>query len=192
MRTIRLLLLLSPFAAGPAYADSLLALSPMDGVVSGAPGQTVGWGFDLTADSTNWTSITGSFILFDSNPGLGLYSDFIGPQGGPSGGVLPPAAPDWMESFDAGAATGLGSYAISSLASAGQSDSGAFLVEYETFSDNPATCGSCFVSSGTFVENFTVNVAPEPSSFSFAAAAILAALAARRAKAWPDKGSERK
>lgn len=168
MKTILTLSVALSVAAGAAHAGVVLSLIPANGVISGAPGQTIGWGFDLTSDPTDWTSITGTIDLSESNP-LGVFTDFIGPQGGPSGGALDPGAPDWIQAFSGSLFTGLGSYAIDPFAPVGQTDNGMFLVQYESFSADPATCGSCLVSSGTLFENFTINTVaaptPEPSSW---------------------------
>ncbi len=151
-----------------AQATPSFALNPLDGAISGAPGDTVGWGFHLTADSTDWVSVIGTLILTETNP-LGVFTDFIGPQGGPSSGVLAPGDPDWIQDFDPVGVLGLGSYVIDPATPVGQIDSGTFLIQYETFSDNPATCGSCFLSSDQFMQDFTIGTvssAPEPATWS--------------------------
>src|SRR6185437_11944110 len=82
-----LLLLVS---ATSLLAGATITLSPADGGIAGLPGETTGWGFDMTADSINWISVTGSFLLSETDPGLGTYADLIGFQGGPVNFVLAP------------------------------------------------------------------------------------------------------
>jgi hypothetical protein len=150
---------------GVIQAQPNLTLAPSDGLIFGAPGATVGWGFDLTADLNNWATIIATTPLNETNPNLGSYLDFISLQGGPSNGALSPGAPDWAESFDTNTFSGFGSYTIGSNAQVGDFDSGQFLVEYELFSGDPSICTNCFVSSGVFLENFTVAVSPEPGTW---------------------------
>jgi hypothetical protein len=164
---ILLLTIAAAAAAGP------ITLIPQDGTIAGLAGSTVGWGFQLPADAVNWISITGVVTLGEDNPALGVFTDFISPQGGPDFGALAPAGPAWEQNFDAANFQGFGSYTIDPGAIAGDHNSGTFLVLYETFTDNPATCGSCFDSSGTAFLDFRVDVvaAPEPGT------ALLAGLA---------------
>ncbi len=161
-----LFLALMALSIGTAQANPVLTLLPLSGDIAGAASDTIGWGFDLASDSTDWTTVIATFPLVESNPGLGIITDFISPQGGPVNGSLAPGAPDWVEIFDGTAFSGLGSYTIDPADQTGDSDSGIFLVEYELFSGDPAVCASCFVSSGTFTENFSVTTTtPEPSGF---------------------------
>ena len=157
---------------------------PPDGVLSGLAGSTVGWGFTVQSDPLAWTSITGVLLLGESNPRLGVFIDLITPQGGPVSGVLPAGAPDWVQAFNALNFLGLGSYSIDPLATAGDQDEGTFLVLYETFSDNPATCGGCFVDSGAAFLPFAVNVvdAPEPATGALLGLALM--VVALRAARW--------
>jgi hypothetical protein len=181
---IRFVFALVAISASVSQAATMLTLNPSSGDITGAPGDTVGWGFDLTSDSTDWTTITAVTPILESNPGLGMFLDFFSPQGGPVNGSLAPGAPDWVESFDATTFSGFGSYTIDPAAQIGDSDSGLFLVEYEQFNGDPSVCGSCFVTSGTFLQNFSVTTTtPEPSGFLMAImGAALIWLPARRRK----------
>src|SRR5205085_10382227 len=67
-----------------AYADSILTftLNPSNGALSGAAGQTVGWGFTLTNTSDVFAVITsadfcGAVISSPCSTPLGAFSDFI-------------------------------------------------------------------------------------------------------------------
>ncbi len=177
-------------AIGMLWAAALMAapvitLDPADGALTGAPAGTVGWGFTLTPDATEWITVTGSFLLTESNPSLGFYGDLIGSQGGPSGGLLPPAPqPDWVQSFDLGLFTGLGFYSIDPFAAPGAINSGTIRILYERFSDDPTTCGDCYLGSGELDAAFSVTVAdnavPEPSTWLLLPAGTIAILAKRR------------
>jgi len=170
---MRNLILYLTIAAGAANAG-VITLSPAGGTIAGTPGATVGWGFRLEADPLDWISVVGIVPLGEDNPALGTFIDFISPQGGPTFGALAAGAPDWQQDFDLTQFQGFGSYTIDPGAVPGDHNSGTFLVLFESFTDNPATCGSCFDSSGTAFLPFQVNVAapaPEPGT------ALLAGLA---------------
>ena len=179
MKKLLLCLMMSVVAANAA----VISLAPEDGLISGTPGSTVGWGFNLASDPLAWTSITGVVPLGESNPTLGLFIDLITPQGGPVFGALPPGGPDWVQAFDPLNFLGFGSYSIDPTALPGDGNTGTFLVLYETFSGNPATCGSCFLDSGVALVPFAVTVvaAPEPASTALLGLALMV-VALRRAR----------
>lgn len=143
----------------------VLTLSPAGGAISAAPGQTVGWGFDAVSSPSRWISFEASFILSESQP-IGTYSDFIGLQGGPSNFSLPPASPDWIESFDLSSQQGLGAYAIDPSAGPNVLDYGTIRVLYATYSADPTSCGSCLVDQTSVDVPFQIALgvqsAPEP------------------------------
>jgi hypothetical protein len=155
-------------AAATAHADSI-SLQPGDSI-SGMPGSTIGWGFTLAPDPQFAVSIIGSFLIDETDPSIGSYSDIASYLGGPSLGLLQPGGPAWTEPFvfnpDPSQETGLGSFEINPDAKPGESDSGVILVEYETFDVTPA-CMGCYVASSVFEVPFNVTVSgvPEPSTF---------------------------
>ncbi len=152
---------------GSLQAEPIFALSPLNGALRGAPGQTVGWGFRMSSDPDLWSTVTGTLLLIESNPALGVYTDFISGQGGPNFGALPAGAADWVQSFSVYPGSGFASYLIDPAALPGDINVGSILVLYETYSSNPATCGgACFVSSGTQLLDFSVEVSavPEPGT----------------------------
>ncbi len=148
-------------------AGPIFTLDPANGALQGAPGQTVGWGFTMVSDPTNWTTVVGTILLGESNPGLGIYTDFITGQGGPTFGSLPAGAVNWSQPFTLIPGSGFASYLIDPSAVPGSVNAGTILILYEMYSGNPATCGgACFVSSGTETLDFSVQVSdvPEPGT----------------------------
>src|SRR5947207_387067 len=81
----------------PAMSDVLTLTSSSN--VTGRPGETVGWGFSLTSDPVNWISVTAAFPIVESDPSIGFFTDFIGPQGGPVSFAIPAGAA-WAQAFD--------------------------------------------------------------------------------------------
>lgn len=171
------------FWAASLTAAPVLTITP-GGALTGAPGATAGWGFTLTPDDTEWITVTGSFVLSESNGSLGVYSDLIGSQGGPVGGLLPPSPqPAWIQDFDLGLFTGLGFYAIDPLAAAGAVSSGTIRVLYERYSDDPTQCGDCYIDSAEWDVAFSVAVedasVPEPGTWAIVATGVAAILVRR-------------
>lgn len=175
MRTIILFLLLSlGLQAAPMFTLDNPNLSI-------APGETGEWEFRLEADDTHWVSVTSSFLLFETDPLIGLYEDEIGMQGGPDG-RLAPGAPDW---------TGTAArYQVSPMATIGSFNGAILVVLFELFSGDPATCDSCLIESGSFETSVSVSVVappdvviPEPGTWQLlAAGAGLLALARWRGR----------
>ncbi len=183
--TIKLALSLVVLGVSSLMAAPVLTLSPSGGSITGDAGATVGWGFDLSSDSTDWVSVIGIVPLSESNPALGVITDLIGPQGGPGIGALAPGSADWIQAVDPIAGIGLASFTIDPGAQAGDFDSGMLLVLYELFSADPSTCGDCFVGTGSADVGFQVTVTstatvPEPGGASLSALAGLALLALSR------------
>ena len=113
------------FAMGlPLLAGPIIQLDPADGVLTGTPGSTVGWGFTIQSDPLQWISFEGSFLMNETNPGLGVYTDLIGASGGPLDFVLPAGAPAWTQSFSDAAQTGIGAYALSPASLPGDQNAG--------------------------------------------------------------------
>lgn len=173
-RTLIAALLLSAAVAG---ADPLLTLDPAS--ISGPPGFATGWGFTLQGDSTYYTEIVGTFTLNETNPLLGSFTDYISAQGGPVNGYLAPGG-TWSQSYNSALQTGFGEYALLPTDGPGDSDSGQFVIQYQLFSGDPTVCGSCFVSSGILINDFSVTATPEPDSFGTIALAGLLCLVLRR------------
>jgi hypothetical protein len=169
------LVLLACLAPG-ARADATVALNPVDGVISGAPGDTVGWGFTVT-NGTNWISIDSVSVENETSPlggASGGFTSYMDLLGGLTNGVTPPNQ-TWSLGFSPGSpGTGIGQYVIDAGTPLGASDSGDFVIFYDEFSGDPNTCGSCYVDTlemfdaGGNPPAFTIDVAvtsvPEPHS----------------------------
>ncbi len=174
-------------AASCSQAAPILTLDPANGNIAGGAGSTVGWGFDLQSDPTNYLTIISSFLTGETYASLGNYVDLIASQGGPDAGLVDPAAGDWVQPFFFGAnpaaQTGVGAFQISSLAQAGDTDSGFIQIDWELDSAS-AGCPGCFVSSGTILAPFQVTVvtpSPEPATYGlFLLAACAGYLSYRR------------
>ena len=169
MRTT--ILLCAAFLALPALGEAVtIQFNPPSGVVDGEQGSLVGWGFTIYNDSsTDWVSFSGSALVDESNPVLGSYSDFLGPQGGPTDFALAPLA-TWTQPFSDPNLTGVGEYAISASAVPGAVDSGSIQVMWDDFTGDPTTCSDCYGGSFSVDVPFQVTVdgqtssVPEPGS----------------------------
>ena len=161
-------------------------------VISGTPGGASGWGFSVESDPLYYISIASAFVLNESSPGSGIFTDWISMAGGPSGGVLAPGAASWTQAYDPVMGTGFGEFAIAPFATPGTSNLGEFLVAFLRFSDDPATCGSCFVDAPTVTLSFRVDVLtpasttvpePGPAAPIFIAGLLFAAIGGVR-RSW--------
>jgi len=180
--------------APAAWASAVMSLDPVDGVVSGSPGDTVGWGFTVT-NGTNWISIDSVSIENETSPlggTTGGFTSYMDLLGGSQNGVTPPNQ-TWTLPFSPGSpGTGVGQYVIDPSTPPGASDSGDFVIFYDEFSDDPNTCGSCFLDTLQLFDStgnppaFTIDVAvsttPEPATATFMLAAIAVLLCYRAAR----------
>jgi hypothetical protein len=149
---------------------------------TGSPGQTVGWGFSLTADENYWVSVIGSYLDMQTNPSLGMYEDRIGLQGGPVDYSLAPQTPAWTQEFDGAGFTGLGAFLIDPFAPDGSLNSAEVVVQLEYFSGNPMTCGDCYVGFDELRQSVSVTVSdvPEPATMTLCGAALIGTVLWRR------------
>ncbi len=162
-----LILLASGLVAAP-----IIELGPTNGQITGAAGSTVGWGFSLTPDPNLWVSVIGSVLLTETDPSLGLYTDFIGTLGGPVSFATPAGGATWTLSFKNATSEGVGSFEIASNAAVGAVNSGKLRISVEYFTGNPFTCGSCAAGSEDFDLEYQITVTeppageiPEPSTY---------------------------
>jgi len=164
-RTCAVTFILVCFCAGHARASIIVSLDPQDGAIAGIPGQTVGWGFTILPDPVDWATIVVTTISFDTNPGLGTYQDYLGPQGGDDDSALAPRTYEWAENFDPLTLQGVGGYTLSANAAAGEINYGTLSIVYELYSQDPKTCPDCYLSTEEVELPFLVTAVPEPDSF---------------------------
>jgi hypothetical protein len=113
--------------------------------------------------------VTGSALEAQTNPTLGIYTDFIGPQGGPTPSfALAPPTDDWQQTFDLANSQGVGAFAISPSAPLFATDTGKLTVSYDLFDGDP-TAGGNQVASSSVSADFSVQVGadvatPEPAT----------------------------
>lgn len=155
------------WTAGAAAALPLIELTAPGGDLKAVPGDTVGWGVTVQAQPQEWLSFIGSALVAESVPGAGSYTDLIGLAGGPMGGVLPAGGAAWQLPYD-GLTQGLGQYTLAADAVPGTLNQATLRVLFERYSDNPFTCGSCFIDVGQADLAVSVRVltppVPEPAT----------------------------
>ncbi|MGC4050893.1 MAG: hypothetical protein QM757_16120 [Paludibaculum sp.] len=121
---MRMLVLLAALCGlGGILPGATIQLKPAGGAITASAGSTTGWGFEIVNDSAEWISFVSSYSFNETNPALGYYYDFIGPQGGPVNFVLAPGAV-WSQQFDALSMLGFGAYQVDPAAAVGDSTSG--------------------------------------------------------------------
>jgi hypothetical protein len=169
---------------GVTAAAPVLTLNPSNGVVSGTPGSTVGWGFTLSNDSG---FLVPSLLVFcegafnaGCTPTFGTFTDFAAQL------QLNVVGPTVTEAFNNATKQGIGSFAINANAPAGVTDTGTIFLVYDKFSCditdancNPVqTAFSQLLSAPASVNIVGVGATvPEPGSGSllFVGAALLMA-----------------
>ena len=130
-----------------AFGDSVtLTLDPVGGTVSGSPGDTVGWGYTLDNNTSDYLLVSSSSFceagqdpLFTTcSPALGAstYTDFTS-----SNFILIAPGNSASATFDASTLSGVGAYAIDPLVTSG-SDSGFITVIYDLFDADPTAGGN--------------------------------------------------
>jgi hypothetical protein len=183
MRTLTLLCLTCAAVTAPLPAATI-TLDPPSGDISLLPGQPFGWGFTITNDNLLDTiSFTGSVLVNETNPGFGGYTDFIGPQGGPSLEATLGPSEVWTEAFSDTNQTGIGEFLLAPGTPGGAQDSGSIRVEWDEWDGDPVTC-NC--SAAQFSEDVSFQVSassvPEPASLGMAALGGALLLFGRRKK----------
>jgi hypothetical protein len=182
-----------------AHADTAptLTLDPANGAVAGPAGSAVGWGFTLTAGSSDFSVITGSdfcvgVVTSPCSNTFGTYTDFAGAQYLVVGSGL--GESPITEAFDDAMMTGMGSFAVNPGSTG--TLSGFIAVTYDLFSVDPNSPNFDptvdTVSTGNYLEtdaSVTVGSSttpvPEPGFFGsllagLAAAVVLAGLRSQR------------
>lgn len=157
------------------WAGPVLTLTPV-GSLSGQPGATVGWGFQITNDADYIEITSAGFCLSPVSfpactlPTTGLFTDFISGYNdiivGYPGGTDPATV---EQPFDPIAFTGIGSFAIDPGAAIGAADIGAIVLTYDVFDKDPNASGANklatdqVLTADASVE--VVNSSPEPATF---------------------------
>jgi len=181
---IVLLLLTAALLLPAAHAGAIF--TPTPSTISGAPGDTVGWGFTISND-TNYLLIT-SADFTPATP-LGTFTDFIGQFNfivvGPS-----PESNSVSQTFDPSALTGVGSFLISSSATPGSVITGLLTLTYDLFSVSPndpnfdpdtdTISNGNVLTSAAEVDVKGVSAVPEPASFGLVGLALLLGGAAQK------------
>lgn len=184
------LLLLSAFLA-TFFCTSLQAatsfqLNPLDGAISGAPGSTIGWGFNLSNDE-NFLVVTS--VLFEPDTALGTFADFISAANFFVVGPTNSGSTVWAQTFNASMQTGVGSFFINPDATVGSVASGDMTLTYDLFSRSPLDANfnpdTDTLSNGNVLSaaaSVTVSI-PEPQTYAMLLAGLgLLGFIARRRK----------
>jgi hypothetical protein len=174
---ISTLLLLSVSAfASPNVAVTLL---PAD--ISGDPGAVVGWSFSISTLLPNRWALVNS-VVFDTLSNIGTFNSFGFPLiiGSGVGNSDP-----YNETFNAGAQTGVGSFAISPLTVGGEVASGFLRFVFTVYDADPANDPAFDEGANTLSSNEEVSVAasvtvvpdesspvPEPSTYALLGAGL--------------------
>lgn len=133
-RLLMLSALLGIFFYSTTQAATALQLDPLGGAISGLPGSTIGWGFNLS-NSENYLVVTSA--VFEPATALGTFTDFISASNFFVVGPAPNASTVWAQSFNAVTQTGIGSFAIDAGAAGGSVASGQIVLTYDLFSRSP-------------------------------------------------------
>ena len=176
-RTLLALLLLATALAAPASPIPTLTLTAAD--LTGAPGQTVGWGFTLDNPGTSFDLYVTN-VWADGSLGsgvLGTFTDAIAIWSLPNG-LMVTAGGLYTGSFPA---TALATFAIDASAEPGDWVSGIIHLDYDLYQ------GQDFQRGGSVEAPATVSVvaaAPVPAT----AALLALGLAGLAGRAWPRRG----
>ena len=137
-------------AAPPIWADTFtFSLIPPTGDVSGAPGSTVGWGYTITNNSSDYWLVTtdlGATGSFHDGTPMDIF-DF--PDLAPGGTMT--------EDFNPAIPTGLYELTWAGNAPGGSANSGNFDLSAQWYNGNP-------LSGGTFVSDATDQTQPYSAS----------------------------
>ncbi len=193
-RIAKFVLLLLTVGCLSGYSSPLpvtLVLDPPGGAIPGTPGQTVGWGFTITNNTTYYLLFDNSYFCEPGQdptyttcaPTLGTYNDYIATN---STEVAPMSA--ITETFGANGTSGFGGYSIYPSAALGAMDSGTLLATYMEYDGDPLTganpvSGDINLSASASVTVITTPAVPEPASWTLLPAGLICvALVQRRAR----------
>ena len=184
--------ILGVLACCVVHADPTLMLIPSPDI-AGAPGETIGWGYSITndttfyllVDSSNFCGVGGDPAFtdcttpydppFEFGPSYGTYQDYIASN-------LTIIAPlsTASESFDSTLMTGVGAYMIDPAAPMGAIDIGNVFVSYQEFNGDPLSGGTQASGDIEMSSPASVMVVPEPVTLALTGWGLLALGWARR------------
>ena len=150
-----------------------------NGIIYALPGQTVGWGFEISSD-TNYFLESWDSINVLSDPSVGTFTDYLTPyldsfvsQGGLALG--PGNEPVFIEQpFSQGGLSGIGALTVSNSAPQGAQFQALVSINYQLFTTDPN--GSDFdgnlvtdangnqLTDALLMAPITVQMVPEPAS----------------------------
>jgi hypothetical protein len=178
------LLLPVAMSAAPTFA-----LIPANGIVSGAPGTTVGWGFTITNDTdyllvSSFNFCEGAALPTCPTQTYGTFSDFTAQH------LLDPVivAPGGTvtQNFALAGFQGVGSFAINPGAPVGAQDLGTIFLTYDKFTCDVVNDLGCSPDQTVFGATLTataqvdVTAVPEPAVIWLAGLGLAAMTFARR------------
>ncbi|HEY6392981.1 MAG TPA: PEP-CTERM sorting domain-containing protein [Bryobacteraceae bacterium] len=160
-------------------ATATLTLNPVNGAITGAPGQTVGWGYTIS-DDTRWLVVAGTGFCSSFNTSTPDPFPCTNPV--PGGSYLDfslfnfilsaPNSPDTSQmtfSYNppcsTGPCTGTGGYTINSNVPSGTLLSGVIVVDYNLFDGDPTNGGTQFGGDFFITMNASILVVPEPGTW---------------------------
>ncbi len=165
--TVVLLLAAVPSWAAEVYTFDVL---PSSGQIFGEPGETIGWGYSLTNQSSSlWLLTTalspGSFLFGTPS----LLFDFP---------ILAPGATITVP-FDAANLTGLMALIWDTLVPTGTVESGAFLLEAEWWRGDPLASGQFDSFAPPSTVAYSASAVPEPGTGALLVIGVASTLLAR-------------
>lgn len=166
----------APVSQGAIIIDLIPSANPGPSGIAGAPGQTVGWGFDITNTNLGQWLVVTSWAYFPNTPGIGLFTDFTGFH---KVVVGPTPSQQVIQLFNLATNSGVGSYAISGAAAPGTIETGVLEISYDLYSSDPNLPGATLISSGLFLDlttSVTVVNLPEPGTAAVTALALVGLL----------------